>query len=100
MVFIAEKSHNFQGLAACRQVAQCCLHPLIFGYVFQCTFSFSSLKLQKRLAASVMRCGKKKVWLDPNEINEIANTNSSKFKQNLLSFRNTFTFFQDKTLGS
>lgn len=39
---------------------------------------FSSLKLQKRLAASVMRCGKKKVWLDPNEINEIANTNSSK----------------------
>lgn len=25
-----------------------------------------------------MRCGKKKVWLDPNEINEIANTNSSK----------------------
>ncbi|XP_021931976.1 60S ribosomal protein L19 isoform X1 [Zootermopsis nevadensis] len=35
-----------------------------------------SLKLQKRLAASVMRCGKKKVWLDPNEINEIANTNS------------------------
>jgi hypothetical protein len=40
----------------------------------------SSLKLQKRLAASVMRCGKKKVWLDPNEINEIANTNSSKFK--------------------
>ncbi|XP_045483491.1 60S ribosomal protein L19-like [Harmonia axyridis] len=36
----------------------------------------SSLKLQKRLAASVMRCGKKKVWLDPNEINEITNTNS------------------------
>ncbi|KAK7571833.1 hypothetical protein V9T40_014305 [Parthenolecanium corni] len=36
----------------------------------------SSLRLQKRLAASVMRCGKKKVWLDPNEINEIANTNS------------------------
>ncbi|KAL0268326.1 UNVERIFIED_CONTAM: hypothetical protein PYX00_010314 [Menopon gallinae] len=36
----------------------------------------SSLKLQKRLAASVMKCGKKKVWLDPNEANEIANTNS------------------------
>ncbi|KAJ8919178.1 hypothetical protein NQ315_012164 [Exocentrus adspersus] len=36
----------------------------------------SSLKLQKRLAASVMRCGRKKVWLDPNEVNEIANTNS------------------------
>lgn len=40
---------------------------------------FSSLRLQKRLAASVMRCGKKKVWLDPNEINEIANTNSSAY---------------------
>jgi hypothetical protein len=26
-----------------------------------------------------MRCGKKKVWLDPNEINEIANTNSRRF---------------------
>lgn len=23
-----------------------------------------------------MKCGKKKVWLDPNEANEIANTNS------------------------
>merc|ERR1712038_1708056 len=30
----------------------------------------------KRLAADVMKCGKKKVWLDPNEINEIANANS------------------------
>merc|ERR1712115_307407 len=27
-------------------------------------------------AASVMKCGKNKVWLDPNEINEIANANS------------------------
>jgi len=36
----------------------------------------SSLKLQKRLAASVMKCGRNKVWLDPNEINEIANANS------------------------
>merc|ERR1711993_17197 len=38
--------------------------------------AMSSLKLQKRLAASVMKCGKNKVWLDPNEINEIANANS------------------------
>ncbi|XP_041469071.1 large ribosomal subunit protein eL19-like [Lytechinus pictus] len=36
----------------------------------------SNLRLQKRLAASVMSCGKNKVWLDPNEINEIANANS------------------------
>jgi len=35
-----------------------------------------SLKLQKRLAASVLGCGQKKVWLDPNEINEISLANS------------------------
>merc|ERR1712066_299656 len=34
------------------------------------------VRLQKRLAAGVMKCGKNKVWLDPNEINEIANANS------------------------
>ena len=37
------------------------------------------LRLQKRLASSVLRCGKKKVWLDPNETNEIANANSRKY---------------------
>ncbi|EPY83776.1 60S ribosomal protein L19-like protein [Camelus ferus] len=36
----------------------------------------SMLRLQKRLASSVLCCGKKKVWLDPNETNEIANANS------------------------
>ncbi|CAA2963878.1 60S ribosomal protein L19-1-like [Olea europaea var. sylvestris] len=35
-----------------------------------------SLKLQKRLAASVMKCGKGKVWLDPNEVVEIYKANS------------------------
>ncbi|PPS20570.1 hypothetical protein GOBAR_AA00033 [Gossypium barbadense] len=35
-----------------------------------------SLKLQKRLAASVLKCGRGKVWLDPNEINEISMANS------------------------
>tara|TARA_R110002050_G_scaffold103728_2_gene212774 strand:- start:667 stop:915 length:249 start_codon:yes stop_codon:yes gene_type:complete len=34
------------------------------------------LKLQKRLAASVLDCGKKKIWLDPNEINDISVANS------------------------
>jgi len=34
------------------------------------------LKLHKRLAASVLKCGKRKVWLDPNEINEISLANS------------------------
>merc|ERR1712188_342812 len=35
-----------------------------------------SLKLQKRLAASVLKCGKHKIWLDPNEVNEISMANS------------------------
>ncbi|KAK4363591.1 hypothetical protein RND71_018832 [Anisodus tanguticus] len=35
-----------------------------------------SLKLQKRLAASVLKCGRGKVWLDPNEGNEISMANS------------------------
>jgi len=35
------------------------------------------MRLQKRLAAAVMKCGKNKIWLDPNETNEIANANSS-----------------------
>lgn len=35
-----------------------------------------SLRLQKRLAASVLGCGKNKIWLDPNEINEISLANS------------------------
>merc|ERR1712071_573880 len=38
--------------------------------------AMSNLRLQKRLSASVMKCGKRKVWLDPNEVNEIANANS------------------------
>lgn len=35
-----------------------------------------SLKIQKRLAASILKCGKGRVWLDPNEPNEISNANS------------------------
>eukprot|EP01120_Amphizonella_sp_Union-15-10_P013421 TRINITY_DN621_c0_g1_i1.p1 TRINITY_DN621_c0_g1~~TRINITY_DN621_c0_g1_i1.p1 ORF type:complete len:195 (+),score=44.11 TRINITY_DN621_c0_g1_i1:46-630(+) len=35
-----------------------------------------SLKLQKRLASKVLKCGKKRVWMDPNEINELALANS------------------------
>merc|ERR1711878_157116 len=36
----------------------------------------STLRLQKRLAAAVLKCGKNKIWLDPNETSEIANANS------------------------
>ena len=31
-----------------------------------------SLRLQKRLSASVLKCGKRRIWLDPNEVSEIA----------------------------
>ncbi|KAI8642650.1 ribosomal protein L19/L19e domain-containing protein [Parasitella parasitica] len=37
-----------------------------------------SLLVQKRLAASVLKCGQRKIWLDPNEVNEISNANSHK----------------------
>ncbi|OZJ04397.1 hypothetical protein BZG36_02416 [Bifiguratus adelaidae] len=35
-----------------------------------------NLRSQKRLAASVLGCGKRKIWLDPNEASEISNANS------------------------
>ena len=54
-----------------------------------------SLKLQKRLAAEVLKCGKGKVWLDPNEVNEISMANSSK---SLPSFLRSFVrSHQNKT---
>eukprot|EP00741_Cyanophora_paradoxa_P020002 tig00021181_g19305.t1 len=34
------------------------------------------LRLQKRLAAAVLKCGQRKIWLDPNEVNEISMANS------------------------
>jgi len=36
------------------------------------------LSSQKRLAAAVLKCGQRKIWLDPNEVTEIANANSRK----------------------
>ncbi len=41
------------------------------------------LRLQKRLAATVLKCGKKRVWIDPNETNEVALANSSKYPSKL-----------------
>ncbi|TAQ91538.1 hypothetical protein B7494_g175 [Chlorociboria aeruginascens] len=35
-----------------------------------------NLTTQKRLAASVVGCGKRKIWLDPNETSEISSANS------------------------
>jgi len=36
------------------------------------------LRLQRRLAASVLKCGRKRVWIDPNETSEVALANSRK----------------------
>ena len=35
-----------------------------------------SLRLQARLCCDVLRCGRKRIWLDPNETSEIATANS------------------------
>lgn len=43
-----------------------------------------NLRLQKRLAASVKNCGKRKIWLDPNESIEIGNANSRKNVRKLI----------------
>lgn len=52
----------------------------------------ANLRLQKRLAASVLKCGRKRVWIDPNEIAEVALANSRKnirklFKDGLIMRR-------------
>merc|ERR1712137_603000 len=46
------------------------------GLFDQGSAAMSTLRLQKRLASSVLKCGNKKIWLDPNESSEIANANS------------------------
>ncbi len=38
----------------------------------------ATLRLQRRLAASVLKCGRKRVWIDPNETSEVALANSRK----------------------
>lgn len=43
----------------------------------------SNFRPQKRLAAAVLGCGKKKIWLDPNENAAIANANSRKMIRKL-----------------
>ena len=48
-----------------------------------------SLKLQKRLAASVLRCGKNKVWVDPNEISVVSMASTRKLRGELRRARAT-----------
>lgn len=52
----------------------------------------ANLRLQKRLAASVLKVGRKRVWIDPNETAEVALANSRKnirklFKDGLIMRR-------------
>ncbi len=51
----------------------------------QFVLSRVNLRTQKRLAASVVGCGKRKIWLDPNEVNEISNANSRQTIRKLVS---------------
>jgi energy-coupling factor transport system substrate-specific component len=44
-----------------------------------------NLRTQKRLASSVIGCGKRKIWLDPNEQSEISNANSRQTIRKLIS---------------
>nr|GMD30655.1 60S ribosomal protein L19-3 [Ipomoea batatas] len=44
--------------------------------------SSSSLRLQKRLAASILNCGKRKIWLDPNP-NETNNISTAISRMNV-----------------
>ena len=43
-----------------------------------------NLTQQRRLAASILRVGKGRVWMDPNEVNEIALANSRKAVRKLI----------------
>lgn len=64
------------------QTPRLCRIPsqLILSSVFRV-----NLRTQKRLAASVVGCGKRKIWLDPNEVNEISNANSRQTIRKLVS---------------
>lgn len=43
-----------------------------------------NLRLQRRLASSIIGVGKKRVWMDPNEVNEIALANSRRAVSKLI----------------
>jgi large subunit ribosomal protein L19e len=43
-----------------------------------------NLRLQRRLSASILKVGAKRVWMDPNEVNETAIANSRKAVRKLI----------------
>mmetsp|Transcript_2489 Transcript_2489/g.8346 ORF Transcript_2489/g.8346 Transcript_2489/m.8346 type:complete len:250 (-) Transcript_2489:300-1049(-) len=65
--FLNRSNHNWKTLARRARGAKTWHRVVAMGV---------SLLLQKRLAASVLKCGKRKIWLDPNEVNEISMANS------------------------
>ena len=73
---ITDISLSFSFIHRCNEYI--CSDPLFisfFDQFFRLIITVS-LKLQKRLASSVLKCGRRKIWLDPNESNEIALANS------------------------
>ncbi|KAJ1923573.1 60S ribosomal protein L19 [Tieghemiomyces parasiticus] len=58
----------------------------------------SNLLSQKRLAASVLKCGERKVWLDPNETSEIAKANSRQHIRKMV--KNGLIFRKPETVRS
>ena len=53
-----------------------------------------NLRIQKRMAATVLKCGRKRGWLDQNEASEIALANSSRLIFNNLG-KNIRKLFKD-----
>ncbi|KAK5659070.1 hypothetical protein OQA88_1158 [Cercophora sp. LCS_1] len=49
------------------------------------SFKMVNLRTQKRLAASVLGVGERKIWLDPSEVSEISNANSRQTIRKLVS---------------
>ncbi|KAI8673619.1 Ribosomal protein L19 [Fusarium keratoplasticum] len=49
------------------------------------TIKMVNLRTQKRLASSVIGCGQRKIWLDPNEQSEISNANSRQTIRKLIA---------------
>ena len=57
-----------------------------------------NLRLQKRLAATLLKCGQKKVWFDPNESNEISNAGTRRGVRKLIA--DHFVLKQPNTVHS
>ena len=57
-----------------------------------------NLRLQRRLAASILKVGANRVWMDPNEVNEISIANSRKAVRKLI--KDNFIFKKKVSMHS